>query len=436
MLLPSKSLPSCLRAFFLALVLFPWVKESHAYLSTSDNDWTCEDRVYDEAIRSVQLYRDIFETSYPVIYLGQALPLTLEFDELMAQADRASDLLVDIINCDVNWKPTNVLPIEFYDGFTQDRLTSFRRSRHTKVPYVHFSYTFPQQGERFKISGNYLLKVYRDDAEETVVLTRRFIVVEQRTEIQLINQLASVPERLEMEELAFTLTTEGLPIRNNFRDLKIFLLQNFRWGDAYQFDMPRFQSPNRLEYYTDLNQAFDAGNEFRFHDVRSVRFYSNSIREVLEREEIYDVILYRDQVRNKNTLGPIQDFNGGYFVQISDFQDGDVHADYVYNLFALQSPPLPDAQVYINGSFTGWQLDNAYEMTYNEAQRQYELDLLLKQGFYDYQYVAKTNGKVEASPLEGPHRNGENFYTLLVYFRSPMDRSDRLIGYQTINYID
>ncbi|MEM9720844.1 MAG: type IX secretion system plug protein domain-containing protein [Bacteroidota bacterium] len=428
----SQDRGNLLSLLMLTLFISP-VLASH---TPPNQEWTCENRVYDEAIRTVQLYRDIYETSYPVIYLGQALPLTLEFDELMAQEDRASDFLVDIINCDVNWQPTNVLPIEFFDGFTQDRLTSFRRSRHTKVPYVHFLYTFPQQGERFKMSGNYLLKVYRDDAEETVVLTQRFIVVEQRTEIQLINQLAPMPERLELEEIAFTLTTEGLPIRNNFRDLKIFLLQNFRWGDAFQFDQPRFQSPNRLEYYTDLSQAFDTGNEFRFHDIRSVRFYSNSIREVLEREEVYDVILYRDQVRNKNSLGPIQDFNGAYFVQISDFQDGDVHADYVYNLFALQSPPLPDANVYINGSFTGWQLEDMYQMEYNDTQRQYELDLLLKQGFYDYQYVVKTPKKAQSSPIEGPHRFGENFYSLLVYFRSPMDRTDRLIGYQTINYID
>ena len=395
-----------------------------------------ENDVYDQRIRTVQLYRDVFETSYPVIYLNQSLPLTLEFDELISQDERASDFLVDIVNCTANWEPSNVLPIEFYEGFTQDRITNFRRSRHTKVPYVHYSYTFPQPRQGFKMSGNYLLKVYRDDAEEEVVLTRRFIVVEQRAEIQLINQLTPLPERLELSQLAFAINTKGLPLRNNFRDLQVKLLQNFRWDNIHTFEAPRFQSLDKLEYYVNLEQAFEGGNEFRFHDIRSMLLFSNSVREILERDEVFDVILYRDSPRAKNTLGPIRDLNGSFYVQHANFPDGDTHADYVYNLFALSSPPIEGAQVYINGAFTDWQVKEAYRMDYNRTQGQYELDLLLKQGFYDYQYIVKKGNDIGESEVEGKHRNGENFYTLLVYFRSPMDRTDRLIGFQAINYID
>ena len=397
---------------------------------------TFEDDVYDPLIRSVQLYRDIYETSYPVIHLGQSLPLTLEFDELISQDEQASEFLIDIISCTANWEPSNVLPIEFFEGFTQNRITNLRRSRHTKVPYVHYTYTFPQQGQGFKMSGNYLLKVYRDNAEEEIVLTRRFIVVEQRTEIQLINLLLPLPERLPIDQLTFALQTKGLPLRNTFQDLKLKLLQNFRWDNAYTFEAPRFQSPDKLEYYVNLEQAFEGGNEFRFHDIRSLQFFSNSVREVLEREEVFDVVLYRDNIRTKNTLGPIRDLNGSFYIRHSNFPDGDIHADYVYNLFALSTPPIEGAHVYLNGAFTDWQLKEEYRMEYNSTQRQYELDLLLKQGFYDYQYILQKGSEQGEGPLEGRHRNSENFYTLLVYFRSPMDRTDRIVGFQAVNYVD
>ncbi|MEZ4851860.1 MAG: DUF5103 domain-containing protein, partial [Bacteroidia bacterium] len=70
--------------------------------------------------------------------------------------------------------------------------------------------------------------------------------------------------------------------------------------------------------------------------------------------------------------------------------------------------------------------------------RRYEGTVILKQGVYDYAYGVekKDDFLVDESLFEGPHFESENFYTILVYYRAPGDRTDRLVGYQPVNYYE
>jgi len=401
-----------------------------------DDTWVYDNRVYDEYIYTVQFYKGQYESSYPVLYLDQNEPLRLEFDELMNVDERASDLLVDIISCNANWEPSNVLPIEFYEGFTQDRILQFQRSRNTKVPYMHYFYEFPQRGEFFKMSGNYLLKVYRDNAEEEVIITRRFVVVEPKVGINLRYLLNQEPERLELRELGFAVNTKNLAVRNPQLDLRIEMLQNFRWDNRVSLDQPVFLDPNMFEYKINLIREFPGGNEFRFHDIRSLRLYSGSVREIFERDEVYDVVLQTDRPRLTNDFGPVRDLNGSFYIDVMNFPQPQLHADYVYNLFSLKMPELEGGDVYLFGAFTDWHTYDQYKMAYDEELGLYKVEVLLKQGFYDYQYVVVEDGEVDDAVLEGKHRDTENFYSILIYFRAPMDRNDRLVGFRAVNYIE
>ena len=76
-------------------------------------------------------------------------------------------------------------------------------------------------------------------------------------------------------------------------------------------------------------------------------------------------------------------------------------------------------------------------MTWNPELKLYEAALLLKQGFYDYQYVYVENGGslIDNTLLEGSYVETENDYQILVYYRGFSSRYDRLIGYRTINSV-
>jgi len=399
-------------------------------------DWVYDDRIYEERIKTVQFYRGGFESSYPVFIINQDIPLTIEFDELLAVDERESDFMVDIVSCNADWEPSNVLPIEFYEGFVQDRINIFRRAQSTKVPYVHYEYTFPQDGEFFKMSGNYLLKIFRDNAKEDVVITRRFIVVDPEVSVELRYLLNQEPERLQLTELGFVVDVQNLQIRNPLRDMRVKVLQNFRWDNGVELDRPTFFNNEIYEYKLDLLDAFPGGNEFRFHDIRSLRLYSGSVANISERDEVFDVILTTDTPRLRNVYGPIRDLNGSFYIDLMDFPNADLQADYVYNLFSLKMPEVANGSVYLFGAFTDWHTYDQYKMSYDEGQERYEADILLKQGFYDYQYVIKKDGEVDDASLEGSHRDTENFYSILIYFRNPLDRNDRLIGFHPVNYVD
>lgn len=397
--------------------------------------WVTQDRSYSPNIRTVQLYKPPFEAAYPVLYLGTNQTLTLEFDEIIPEDQRETDYFVDFINCDIDWRPSNVMPIEFYEGFAQQRIEDFQRSTFTKVPYVHYRHTFPAEGQSFKQSGNYLLKVYRNGNPRDVVITKRFIVVETKVPIVSKYELNARVERMRMQEFSFDLMTGGLNLFNPVQDLQVRILQNFRWDNSYIPPVPQFVGENQFEYRIDLNQAFAGGNEFRQHQVFSTRFFAESIQDVEEGENQWEVFLFPDPVLASNEFRSRGDRNGTYSVQVQEWPDPDINADYVNNHFSLRRNTPADGPVYIFGALSDWQILPDFRMEYDAAQRAYLGQILLKQGVYDYSYVIpRPNGTLDETTLEGSHIDTENFYNVLVYFRGPSDRSERIWGYRPINY--
>ena len=61
--------------------------------------------------------------------------------------------------------------------------------------------------------------------------------------------------------------------------------------------------------------------------------------------------------------------------------------------------------------------------------RVYETTLLLKQGWYDYQYGYKDGNQFSTEAFEGAHFETENEYEVLIYFRNLGSRYDQLVGY-------
>ena len=67
-------------------------------------------------------------------------------------------------------------------------------------------------------------------------------------------------------------------------------------------------------------------------------------------------------------------------------------------------------------------------MQYDSVQRIYTSRILLKQGWYDYQYVLKSR-ELPYYHFEGSHFETENYYEIFVYHRPYMPRADLLVGY-------
>ena len=87
------------------------------------------------------------------------------------------------------------------------------------------------------------------------------------------------------------------------------------------------------------------------------------------------------------------------------------------------------------GALTNWQCNSLSQMKYNFNSSAYELDLLLKQGYYNYQfaYYNTFTNKVDIAYIEGNHYETENDYWVFVYYKSFSSRYERLIGVQIAN---
>ncbi|MDP5169419.1 MAG: DUF5103 domain-containing protein [Bacteroidia bacterium] len=394
-----------------------------------------QDAILDGNIKTVQIYRDGTPGAMPVTFIGGYDPITLEFDELRDAEERESDFFVDLIACDQYWRPVQVLPIEFYEGFTQDRIQIFQRSEFTKVDYVHYEYSFPQENEAFKLSGNYLIKVFRDGDASAVVLTRRFVVVESLVGIGLTGELNQAPRRRRMEQINFLVNPGKLQVFNPMNDLHVSVMPNFRFDQQMSLRPVNILN-DQLLFEVDLLRSFPNGHEFRPLDIRSTRFLSASIQDVEERDDVFDVYLFSDNAWLSNTFGRQPDLNGSYFIEVQEWQRPSVQSDYVYVYFsAPRSAPIPDKEVYVIGKFTDWALNVSNRMRWNEEVKEYQVEMLLKQGYYDYQYVTAANAQdvPESSTFQGRLGDAENSYFVLVYFRGPIDRNDRVVGYWSVN---
>ena len=67
-------------------------------------------------------------------------------------------------------------------------------------------------------------------------------------------------------------------------------------------------------------------------------------------------------------------------------------------------------------------------MRYDSLRNEYTARILLKQGWYDYQYIVQSPD-VPPYVLEGTHFQTENLYEILVYYRPFQPQADLLIGY-------
>ncbi len=99
---------------------------------------------------------------------------------------------------------------------------------------------------------------------------------------------------------------------------------------------------------------------------------------------------------------------------------------------------LKDKDLYVYGNFNAFAINNLTQMIYNPESRLYECTFRLKQGFYNYKYVAvdKNTGELDEGAISGNFWQTENNYKVLVYYRDLGARFDRIIGYGETTSVD
>ncbi|MBR9860946.1 DUF5103 domain-containing protein [bacterium] len=401
--------------------------------STFAQELEYDNKNYIDNIATVLLTKniDIYDPM-PIIRLNSNETLKLSFDQLQGQNEFFN---YTYVHCDANWQPSEMMQSEYLQGNPMGEITNFTYSTNTYQQYVHYRLTFPTQNMKITRSGNYLLKVFKNFNEEELVLTRRFMVLDEQTSVSADVKPATSPEyRFTKQEVDFTVDYKDFNIPNPFMDVNVTILQNNSWTTAIYNLKPQFVNSNKLTFNYEEENLFDGAHEFRFFDIRTLRAFSNQVVDKYM-DTVMNVVLRPDETRSHQAYLRWIDYNGKRVVENKDgvniVEDGD-YAMVHFTLDTRDKSKLGD--IYIYGGLSDWQCKEEFKMHYDSATGMYKASVLLKQSYYNYHYVLKDKeGNIDYSFTEGSHYETENDYTILVYHRNVYYGYDELIGIATRN---
>jgi hypothetical protein len=413
-----------------------------------------EDAVYRDYIRSVRMHVNGLSLTLPIASINSFNSLFLSFDELDGEGTR---YYYTVIHCDRHWNPTEELSqFEYLGGFREGEIDEYEFSTGTYQDYVHYKLTLPNEDVRWTITGNYILAVYEQGEENDPILTRRFMIVDEKLKVQAeVVRPAVVAKQNTHQEIDFLLDIGA--IRSNNPRMEIFptILQNGRWDNSIQDIEARLITGTELNYNFTDQIVFEAGKEFRNMDISSMEYRSENVLDIEEYEDGFSTILYVDHPRYNQAYLWRRDLNGKYvpfnrdfyrksipldsltstlnLVNRFNYREQFLNSEYSDVLVTLEIPQR-DREIYLVGGMTDWQMLPEYRMTYDERVGGYVGQLFLKQGYYNYGYaMADQLGHPEFTTLEGNWYATENDYTLLVYFRPRGGQYDQLIAAHTFN---
>jgi hypothetical protein len=393
-----------------------------------------KDITYASSIKSVLLYESNYILSDPIIELNSEQQLNLEFDELGVDYKRYR---YTFVHCDSKWIPSDILVTEYLNGYPDDIIFNYQFSTGTAQNYVHYELKFPTQNMRPAISGNYLLIVFEDEKTHPII-TKRFFVLENFAAVSGTAHQATFPQNSAThQEVDFSIVSTKYNITNPYNDLNVVILQNQNWNNALYDLKPQFANGGILDFnYNEENNMLGT-KEFRLLDLKSLVITNYKIARVFKDEaNQINVDVVRDEFRANVPYTFDQDLQGKFTIKTQDRSNSNVQAEYVKVNFALTSvEELKGGSLYIMGAFTNWNASNENRMKYNSYKGIYECEMLLKQGFYNYQYVFVKDGKPAYSfeEVEGNSYETENLYSIYIYHRTQGKYYDRLVGYKQLS---
>lgn len=412
------------------------IKQATETSSKSESKLLYKDYVYKKNIKTPQLYVKGEPLSYPILFLNGNKQLELHFDDLDSEFHTYT---YKIIHCNANWEPSGLSTQEYIEGYFSAFIENYEYSFNTLFSYIHYQLTFPNNQIRFTKSGNYLIKVFENNNEEELVLSRRFFVVDQRLSVESNIHMATLARHRDYkQEVDFTINTQNYNIQDPYADIQVVITQNRRWDNAIFNLKPLFVRTPELIYNYEDNNLFDGNNEFRFFDAKDLRYQSMNVDGVQIENGKTHLWVLAEEPRSFKRYYFQQDINGKRLIKRDQSSQHNREADYVLTHFTLKRETAVDnGDVYVFGELSDWQHKEEFKMEYVEVEKEYRLTTLLKQGYYNYMYstLAPNAQQGDLSVIEGTHSETENDYYIFVYHRQRGEIYDRLVGFHKSNSI-
>jgi hypothetical protein len=405
------------------------------------------DKVLDSNIHTVLVYPMNNPLGMPIITLNENAPLLISFDDFNA---RYQDYYYEVELMNADWTPVAMNTFDYLQGFNQNKIADYTVSSVAAQRYYHYQFSFPNANCAPKLSGNYILKVYKNGNPNEVLFTHRMYVVS--------NELALKATIVQPFDGNISKTHQKIQVAADVKnipffqpnELKIQVIQNFQYDGAQVTDAPNFIRGTNLEYNKEGQFIFPAGKEARWLDLRSIRFLSDRIAKIDSKEALSIVYVKPDISRTNQAYYTFNDLNGNFTISNTESLQSEYQNDYakvVFTYIPEGKIPFVGQNLYLQGALTNNCLDKNALMQFDAKLGIYQKTLLLKQGYYSYNYVLRdpanqniANHSDDLPPCmddytetEGNHWETENNYCVFAYYRAPGARQDQIIGFVIVN---
>ena len=388
--------------------------------------------VFSPIIKTLQLRANGDWEHPPVINLESDDYIEICFDELSANQTRFT---YSVVHCNADWTKSSLMPVEYMTGFQNQLLYDYEPSFNTTMDYTHYKLYFPNDDMKFLVSGNYVILISEEGDENNPVLSACFSVVEQQVKTQMsITANTDIDFNKSSQQLSITIDYPS-NIFSAMQDFKIYVLQNNRRDNMVLLSAPSGVQPGKLTYQHNRKLIFEAGNEYRRFETVSTQYNGMNVQSVRYYSPYYHETLFPDDLRSRKSYIYDEDQNGRFFIRSNDAYNYDTESDYTFVHFTLPCErPFPDDIYILSETFYNL-LDERSKMKYNYENKAYEKAVLMKQGLYNYLYVSLKDSKPTTGLAEGNYFQTENEYMILVYYRLPGGRYDKLIGMHNMKFV-
>jgi hypothetical protein len=395
--------------------------------------WICLSTLsFAQTFLSVKCTPENDALGYPQIRFNSNDKLYVSFDEISSDA---RSLEYRFVLCNADWTTASLQPIRYISGQNHYPIDDIRFSLNTRIDYTHYQFSFPNEQTRFLVSGNYKCEIYDVNEPELTLLTIHFFVKEDAVAIA---PKVIPPKRSEWrrsrQQLEFDITSLSFDIAQPYQNLTVLVQQNGRTDNVRRVQ-PKYIVGKTLKFADSEELIFDGGNEFRNFDTKFLNFNGYGVENISTVN--YQLLVQLQPAESRATRAFLDngDINGRYVIRADMRQNPETEAEYTIVEFSLYTNfEGNDAGIHVFGELTNWAFGEISEMEYDYQRKCYFKHLLLKQGFYDYQYVLfnKRNQTADITRFEGNHQNTRNNYSIYVYYRGNSDHHDRLIGISTV----
>ena len=382
--------------------------------------------IYDENIQTLQVVANNDPLLPPVLKLGHSSFLTIAWDEMSHDYHRYT---YRIQHCTRDWQPSEeIFESDYLQGNNDLVVEDYETSFNTTQLYTHYSLRFPNQDVSVSLSGNYKLLVYDEDNDEAPALEVRFMVVENEMSVSMqVSSNTDIDINNKHQQVSLNLKYGALNIIDPYTQVYPVVMQNRRHSRTVAGTRPDINKAGGLEWAHCDELIFPAGTEYNKFEVLDMNEPGMNVDNIKWLDSYYHAVLWATPI--PSTYITDEDKNGAFIPRTDDQENNDTQSEYHFVHFALETPHL-SKDVYVSGQWSNGELDPSCKMYYNEELGCYEAAILLKQGYYNYQYLLVDEDRVHNL---ADFWQTENEYQVFIYYREMSGRYDRLVAYQRVN---